>query len=144
MKTRLDIGGGDDAAVQMGPLVDCVFLLLIFFLVTSTLKKAHRELDIRVPFAAAAIQTQSNPETIVVELTRERRLYVNGELIIADVTAEAQWELLHRRLQTLALEDPSRRVRIDLDRTTAYQHLVQVMDVCRTRGLNTIGLRPRH
>ena len=36
---RIDFGGDDKPDVQMSPLIDCVFLLLIFFLVTTMMKK---------------------------------------------------------------------------------------------------------
>ena len=39
---RLDMDDGDDIGVDMGPLIDCVFLLLIFFLVSTTMKKPER------------------------------------------------------------------------------------------------------
>ena len=47
--------------VQMGPLIDCVFLLLIFFLVTATMQKPHKELDLQLPNSAAARETASTP-----------------------------------------------------------------------------------
>ena len=44
MRVRLD--DEDDVQVQMAPLIDCVFLLLSFFLVATTLKKIEKELPL--------------------------------------------------------------------------------------------------
>ena len=114
MRTRINIAEGD-AEVQMGPLIDCVFLLLIFFLVTATLKKAHKELEIQLPHSAAAMQTKSKFDTVIIEITKDGQVWVNQD----PMTQQS----LHKRLRELAGENPSRRVRIDADRRTAYQHL---------------------
>jgi len=46
---------GSDEAVAMSPLIDCVFLLLIFFLVTSMLKRKEMLIPIRLPDQSAAV-----------------------------------------------------------------------------------------
>ena len=48
----------EDPGVQMAPLLDIVFLLLIFFLVTASLKKPHKELPVHVPDAALAAKSK--------------------------------------------------------------------------------------
>jgi biopolymer transport protein ExbD len=134
MKTRLDMTEGD-AEVQMGPLIDCVFLLLIFFLVTATLKKAHKELDIQLPQSAAATETKSPHDTVVVEITKDGNVYVDGDPMTQ--------QLLHKRLRALAQENPNRRVRIDADRRTAFQHLIHVVDLCEYEGLKSVGFHTK-
>ena len=53
MRSRVSDYEGE-VDVQMTPLIDCVFLLLVFFLVAATLKKPHKELEIQLPHSAAA------------------------------------------------------------------------------------------
>jgi len=134
MRTRLDITEGD-AEVQMGPLIDCVFLLLIFFLVTATLKKAHKELEIQLPHSAAAIETKSKYDTVIIEITKDGQIWVDQDPMTQ--------QLLHKKLRALAAENPGRRVRIDADRRTAYQHILHVLDLCQYEGLNHVGFHSR-
>ena len=51
---RIDIQEDDGIEVQMAPLIDCVFLLLIFFLVATTLKKIEKEVPLELPDAKLA------------------------------------------------------------------------------------------
>ena len=55
MKIQLSESDSDDE-VQMAPLIDCVFLLLIFFLVATKLKKVEPEVPIELPVSGAAIE----------------------------------------------------------------------------------------
>jgi biopolymer transport protein ExbD len=134
MRTRFE-SAESDSEVQMGPLIDCVFLLLIFFLVTATLKKAHKDLEIQLPHSTAAVQTKSKFDTIIIELTRDGLVYVDGDPMTQ--------QLLHKRMRTLAQQNPHRRIRIDADRRTANWHILHLLDICQYEGLNNIGLRAR-
>ncbi len=131
--TRADTS--EEAGVQMAPLIDCVFLLLIFFLVAATLKKAHKELDLELPHSAAAIETKSKYDTLILEVAKDGTVYLESEPVSA--------RFLHKKLRESATKNPNRRVRIDADRRTAAQHLVQLLDLCQFEGLNNVGLRTR-
>ena len=52
---RFDLEGDDRAEVQMSPLIDCVFLLLIFFLVTTMMKKWEMQIPLSVPPMSASV-----------------------------------------------------------------------------------------
>ena len=64
--------------VQTAPLLDCMFLLLIFFLVATSLKKINKELDINLPVADAAIKVPEDPHTLVLSVDRVGKFYVDG------------------------------------------------------------------
>ena len=134
MRVR-DDNQDDGAEVQMAPLIDCVFLLLIFFLVAATLKKAHKELEIQLPHAAAAIKTKSEPDTLIIEVAKDGTIYMDAQSMTK--------RLLHKRLRESAAEAPDRRVRVDADRQTAFQHIVYIMDLLQFEGLNNVGVRTR-
>ena len=133
MKVEMD--QQEEADVQMAPLIDCVFLLLIFFLVAATLKKAHKEVEIILPHSAAAEETKSKHDTLIIEITRDGTVHLEGEPVTQ--------RLLHKRLREAATENPNRRVRIDADRRTAFQHIVHVLDLCQFENLNNVGVRTR-
>lgn len=116
----------------MAPLIDCVFLLLIFFLVAATLKKLDKELDVQLPQAAATIEVQAPERQLVIGVDEIGNTYINAEL----VTNTA----LHETLRTRAAEDPGQRVRLDIDRRTPFQYVVRVFDLCQLEGLTNVGV----
>ena len=132
---RVKLEESSDAELQMGPLIDCVFLLLIFFLVTATMKKAHKELDIQLSHSAAAVEAKSKYDTVIIEVTKDGQIYLEAEPVTT--------QLLHKKLRVLAAQAPDRRVRIDCDRRTAFQYVVHVLDLCQFENLNNVGVRTR-
>jgi len=133
MKVKLD--EQEEVGVQMAPLIDCVFLLLIFFLVAATLKKAHKEVEIELPHSGAAIPAVSKYDTLIIEITKDGTVYLESQPVTQ--------RLLHKRLRQAATENRKRRVRIDGDRRTAFQHVVHVLDLCQFEGLKNVGVRTR-
>jgi biopolymer transport protein ExbD len=126
----------DRAEVHMAPLIDCVFLLLIFFLVAGTLKKAHKELEIELPNSAASKEAKSEYATLIIEVTRDGKIYLDSEPMTKT--------LLRARLRNAAAEFPERQVRIDGDRNTAYQHITYLMDLLQFEGLKNVRFRTRN
>ncbi len=125
----------DDVAVDMAPLIDCVFLLLIFFLVATTLKKLDRELQVELPDAVAAIQTKLEPGTLVVGLDVNGGIYLGAEPVTIDQ--------FHEKLRQTAAENPDARVRINADRDTRYDDIIHVIDQCLFWDLNNVGFHLR-
>jgi biopolymer transport protein ExbD len=123
----------DDVAVQMTPLIDCVFLLLVFFLVAATLKKPHKELELQLPHSAAASVVASRYDTLIIEMDRKGDFYIDHEPMTK--------QLLNERLHVLAAETPERRVRIDADREAPVQFLVRLLDHLQFVGLDNVGVR---
>jgi biopolymer transport protein ExbD len=125
----------DEVDVQMTPLIDCVFLLLVFFLVAATLKKPHKELELELPHSAAAAVVASRYDTLVVELTRDGEIYIGNEPMTK--------KLLNEKLHAIAAATPNRRVRIDSDRRAPVQFLVRLLDHLQFVGLNNVGVRTK-
>lgn len=132
---RIKLDEEEDVQVQMAPLIDCVFLLLTFFLVASTLKKVEKVLPIELPDSAAAKLAQESPDVLVIAVDSNGRTYIGSELVSTDA--------LHGRLRGLSLTNPRQRIRIDGDRRAPFQYVVRVMDLCQFNGLRNIGVRTR-
>ena len=130
MRTELD--DAEEIEVQLAPLIDCVFLLLIFFLVATTLKEIRKELPIELPEASAAVAVATPVEPLVIAVDADGNLYLGSEPV--------GLEVLHSHVRTVAQQNPNRRVRIDGDRVTPFQHIVHVMDLCQFEGLTNIGV----
>jgi len=133
MRVRLD--DEDDVQVQMAPLIDCVFLLLSFFLVATTLKKIEKELPLDLPEAAASVGRQVQDNMTIISIDRGGDLYIGSEPVGQGYLAG--------KLRELAQKNPSHRVRIDADRDAPVSALVQVLDLCDFENLKNVGIRTK-
>ena len=114
-------------ALSMTPLIDVVFLLLIFFLVASRLSQEDRELDIPLPSAANAMPMTAEPQEMVVNIDRQGAIFVNSEVLTSE-----QFEGLLS--QSVANNPLGQSVIIRADRRVPLQTPVNVMDICLKCG----------
>ncbi|MEY4549007.1 MAG: hypothetical protein RL685_5202 [Pseudomonadota bacterium] len=137
---KLDLGEPESIDIDLAPLIDCVFLLLIFFLVTTSFRKGQNddrvfELLLKLPVATAATLTRPFDAELVIGIDVEGDTFLAGKLVGRAA--------LYERIQALARENPSAHVRIDADAATSHQALVHVLDLCQFAGLWNVGLRAR-
>jgi biopolymer transport protein ExbD len=132
---RVELDDTDDISVQMAPLIDCVFLLLIFFLVATSLKKIEKELPLTPPESAVAMSRRVEEGMTIISVDIEGNLYLGAEPVGQGY--------LQKHLRELAAKSPAQRVRIDGDRDTPLWALVQVLDMCSFEGLNNVGLKTK-
>ena len=130
---RTNMQQSDDAEVSMSPLIDCVFLLLIFFLVSTMVKKDNKDVDVDLPVSTAAVELKPDDDILVIGINREGDLFYEGEACTANE--------LHTNLQEVSTTRPDKRIRIDTDKDTPFYRFVEVMDVCQFRGLRNVGIR---
>lgn len=115
--------------LSLTPLIDVVFLLLIFFLVTSEFEEEERRLDIVLPTATSATPMTSKPREIVVDIDARGQVFLRGEPTGLDQ--------LEQLLQTAVASNPTNQtVVIRADQSTAFQPVVSVMDVCNRTGVS--------
>ena len=119
--------------VQMAPLIDCVFLLLIFFLVATTLKNVEPELQLRLPVSSAAVDASQDGNQFVISIDYTGAVYLEGRKVSKAA--------LRQKVKEAAILPNVPRVRIDADRRTPYQYIVEVMDLCQFEGLYEVGMR---
>ena len=71
---RLNYDDDDKVEVQMSPLIDCVFLLLIFFLVTTMMKKWEMQIPLTLPTMTSSLSTTRAGKEAVIIAVDEKRL----------------------------------------------------------------------
>ncbi len=123
----------DRAEVMMGPLIDAVFLLLIFFLVATMLRKENRDIDIIPPESRSAVRLLPDDDMLVLGVNRAGDFFWQGVPITLDE--------LHHRLREVAVWDRARRIRLDADHQTPFVHVVQVLDLAQFNGMTNVGIR---
>ena len=117
----------ESADINLTPLIDVVFLLLIFFMVSTTVNR-DSELSIELPAASAEAQAR-RPDSIEVAIDATGRYYVNGRQLL-----NTQSKTLRRALTTAAGENATPPIIISADANTPHQAVVQVMDAARELG----------
>jgi biopolymer transport protein ExbD len=129
---RLETDDDDDIGVDMGPLIDCVFLLLIFFLVSTTMKKPEQEIPVELP--GPALSSVASPSVQIQNLTID----AEGKFYWGE-TPVGQQEL-HTMIREFGETDPAAKLRIKVDRKASSRYLVQVLDLCAYEGLTNYAL----
>lgn len=132
---KISLPDDDVMEVQMAPLIDCVFLLLIFFLVATTLKKIDRELPLELPESAAAVAAPRSDDLLVISLDAEGNCFLGG--------SPASTGMLHDRLREAAATNPDQKIRIEGDRAAPLEALVHILDLCNFEGLSNVRIRSR-
>ena len=112
-----------EAILNMTPMIDIVFLLLVFFLLTTNFI-TQEGIDVKLPQAnATSPQAQ---EDITIYITREGKVFLRGE----EVT-DAQ---LYTGLRSLIGDDRNKLVTVKADRQIVLNKVVKIMDIARTSG----------
>ena len=126
----------DDLDLNLTPLIDVVFLLLIFFMVSTTFEMKS-EINIKLP-EAAENRAEVVPDSIVVALDANGRVFVDDNpLVNAQITTIR--EALRQSAQKL--DNPS--VIINADANATHQSVVRVMDAARQLSLTRITFATR-
>ncbi|WP_309399762.1 ExbD/TolR family protein [Cerasicoccus maritimus] len=127
----------EDVALSMSPLIDCVFLLLIFFLVTTMLKKDLRDVEhLNLPISRSSLEVPPDESVLAIAIDAEGGIYLEGE--------ETTIGQLLEELKVIEQDDPERRIRLDTDESTPFYRLVEVLDALSFRNLRNVGVRTYH
>ncbi|MHC4377341.1 MAG: ExbD/TolR family protein, partial [Planctomycetota bacterium] len=68
----------DELAQNLAPMIDVVFLLLIFFMVATTFVDPEQELDLEPPTTESGAEWTEAPEELVIQVTRDGRILLEG------------------------------------------------------------------
>ncbi|MGI9244163.1 MAG: ExbD/TolR family protein [Verrucomicrobiales bacterium] len=113
--------------MQFAPMIDIVFLLLIFFIVTWSYARFETEIDISVPAAAEGKSPKRSIGEIIVNVKKDGGIYVEGK-----VNSE---EELMATLSQVSREYKDQAVILRGDKETAFDHIVSVLNVCQKAGI---------
>jgi len=127
MSVRIDKGrlsGG----LELTPMIDVVFLLMIFFLVASKLDEADRFIDVVLPKASAAKPLTTRPREFLVNIDRDGNYFVGARPVaIGD---------LQTLLKQAAVDNPKRQtVIVRADENVAHKFVVAAMNACVEAGI---------
>ena len=120
--------------IEMLPLIDIVFLLLVFFIYAMLSMAVHRSLPVSLPV--------SSTTEIHTELNLTVTVNNSGEIFLDKI------KVSHEELQAVLLEKTQsatdiESVQVDLfaDKALSYQELYRVLDIIRTAGISNVSLQ---
>ncbi|MFM8578567.1 MAG: ExbD/TolR family protein [Planctomycetaceae bacterium] len=114
--------------LEMTPMIDVVFLLMIFFLVASKLDEDDRSIEVVLPQAAAAKPLTSRPREFVINIDRDGNIFAGATPVSLDDLAVL--------LRQSASDTPQgQTVIVRADEETAHKFVVAVMDACVQSGI---------
>lgn len=121
----------EPAGMQLAPMIDIVFLLLIFFIVTWQFSRSETEMKISVPSS----QEGADPKRVLGEIIVNVR--VTGEVVVeGQVMSQAQ---LKEKLAAIARQHKNQPIRLRGDAEASYQTIVEVIDTCQKAGIWNIS-----
>jgi biopolymer transport protein ExbD len=113
--------------VDLTPVIDMVFLLLIFFLVATTFHQTEREMQIALPEAVSGGPISLSLKELVINVTAD------GSIVVAGRTISA--EDLQAIVEQAVEANPEQKVTVRGDRSVAYEGIVRVLDICKGAGI---------
>ncbi len=127
-----DNGDEQEATVDITPMMDVVFIMLIFFIVTATFVK-QAGIEVNQPQASTAVvQEKAN---ILIAIDADNRIWINRR--------EVDFRALRPNIERLHAENPKGSVVVQADANSTNEVLVQVMDASRKAGVYDIAIAAR-
>ena len=119
----------EESSVDLTPMLDVVFIMLIFFIVTASFVK-ESGIDVSRPSAATAVKQERG--NILVAITESNQIWIDRRQV--DPRA------LRANIERLRAENPNGSVIIQADKKSENGLLVQVMDAARMAGVQNVAI----
>ena len=129
MSRRRRARGEEDSEVNLTPMLDVVFIMLIFFIVTASFVK-ESGIDVNRPDAATAIRQERG--NILVAITSTGQIWIDRK--------QVDPRSVRAHIARLQAENPQGAVVIQADKASKNGLLVQVMDAARLAGVSNVAL----
>jgi biopolymer transport protein ExbD len=115
--------------INLAPLIDVVFLLLIFFMVATTFKDDAR-IKVQLPEAGGEEVAPKEPQGLTITIDREGRFYINDRMVVDRKVATVK-----KAIAAAVGDNSDRPVIIKADANTPHQAVMTAMDAASQLGL---------
>ena len=129
MKLRRKINRG--ARIEILPLIDIVFLLLVFFIYAMLSMAVHRALPVRLPSSSTA--ELDKKAVLAITVTGDGRVFLDKKPIFLDGLTDA--------LKAATAEKTEASVQVFAERELTYQQLFLVLDRIKQSGIRIVSLQ---
>ena len=128
LKTHID----EQPTLNLTPMIDIVFLLIIFFMVGTKFSELERKIGLEVPSVSEKATLSAAPENKVVNVYRDGRVELDHEWVTLDE--------LTSRLSAARREYRQLGVLMRGDGNGRYQSVASVLDACRQAGISKMAV----
>lgn len=138
----------DDVTLEMSPLIDCVFLLLIFFLITTMMKKLEKQIPIEVPDPAVTISERMDTRRVILAIGKDGRYYSAERRLQdgrPDFRAVGDVDKFVADLGRMSTQGGAGEINVRLyaDPDVEFQTVIDMLDKLQINHLNKVDVRMR-
>ena len=123
--------GSERTGIQLAPMIDVVFLLLIFFIVLWNYARFETEIDISVPAASAGENPERTIGEIVVNVNKEGSITIEG--------IERSEEETLEMFRNIVAAYPDQALILRGDKEASFDHIVKVLNLCKEANIWNIS-----
>jgi biopolymer transport protein ExbD len=124
--------GGSIADINVTPMVDIMLVLLIIFMVVTPLLQKGVSVDLAKTKNPREMREADREDAITVAVTRDGKIFLNADQLPKDRVGEKIKDLLAAKVD--------KTVYVRSDRRAKYGEVVDVVDIVRASGVDTLGL----
>jgi biopolymer transport protein ExbD len=128
LKTQTD----ELPSLNLTPMIDVVFLLIIFFMAASKFAEVEADIELQLPEVAAAAPLTSAPKQRTVSVERDGQVQLDGEVVSLDE--------LTNRLAAAQREYSQLGVVIRGDAKCDFQHVAAALSACKDGNISELGI----
>ena len=131
---RLQHYDKEEPTVDLTSLIDVVFLLLIFFMVSTTFER-ESVLKVDLPEASAVEEREETPDSLELVIDSEGRMYLNDQRLI-----DSEEGTIRAAIEQMAGEERNLPLVLRADRQTPHHFVVTAMDVAGQLGFINLSI----
>ncbi len=113
---------------DLTPLIDVVFILLVFFIVTSTFKKEETALTLQLP-SSEAEKVEIEKKQVSIEVSKDKYAYNAEELTLEELEAKLK-----------LVKNKKRPVIVRIDKDVTYDKVVTILNALQKNSLDNLAL----
>lgn len=125
----------EEPHLNLTPMIDIVFLLIIFFMVGTQFSELEREFDVKVPRVASGKPMTSRPDALVVHIRQSGEITLQKRVVTL--------KELQQQLENARTKYQGQAVVIRGDAAVPYQLLADVLSVCHQAQMQSVSLQTR-
>jgi biopolymer transport protein ExbD len=123
--------GPEPAGFQLAPMIDIVFLLLIFFIVTWQFSRSEMDLKVSVPTSTEGKDNKRSLREIIINVREDGSMIVDGQSLTEEEVIS--------KLAIIVRLDENQPVRLRGDGKASWQTMVEVIDIVERAGIWNIS-----
>lgn len=121
--------------INIVSMIDILSILLIFFIVTTTFKKAEPRVEINLPESSTGKEDSTIEDPTVIFITKDNEIFIGNN--------ETTLEMFPKEIQAMVQQNPTSKFALEADEGIQLGFFVKIMDAAKEAGLNDLSLNTR-